>query len=76
MEARWKSAREVLALVAAGSLQQPSPDDEARLDAFAGLYDAHIRAEEGIAYPAAQALLDEPARAAMGADMMQRRGAR
>jgi hypothetical protein len=33
-------------------------DDEA-LDAFAGLYREHIQAEEDIAYPAAQALLDD-----------------
>jgi len=75
MEARWTTAREVLVLVAQGELQRLAAEDEARLDAFAGLYDEHIRAEEGIAYPAAQALLDEPARAAMSEDMMRRRGA-
>ena len=40
----------------------------------AGPYDAHIRAEEEIAYPAAQALIAEPGRAAMGEEMMRRRG--
>ena len=39
------------------------------------VYDEHIQAEESIAYPAAAALLDEPAIAAMGAEMMRRRGA-
>jgi hemerythrin-like domain-containing protein len=75
MEARWQAAREVLVLVAEGQVQRLSPEDDARLDAFAGGYDDHIRAEEEIAYPAAQAALDEPARTAMGKDMMRRRGA-
>jgi hemerythrin-like domain-containing protein len=75
MEARWQAAREVLVLIAEAQVQHLSADDEARLDAFAGGYDDHIRAEEEIAYPAAQAVLDEPARAAMGKDMMHRRGA-
>lgn len=76
MEARWTAAREVLVLVAQGELQRLSVDDDARLDAFAGIYDEHIQAEEEIAYPAAQALLDEPARCAMSEDMMRRRGVR
>jgi hemerythrin-like domain-containing protein len=75
MEARWQAAREVLALVAEAQVQRLSEDHEASLEAFAGLYDGHIRAEEEIAYPAARAVLDEPARAAMSADMMRRRGA-
>ena len=75
MEARWQAAREVLETIAQGQVQRVSADDEARLDAFAGGYDDHIRAEEEIAYPAAQAVLDEPARTAMSKDMMHRRGA-
>ena len=59
---------------AAGELAALAPADEAALEAFAGLYDGHIEAEEVIAYPAAAALLDEPAQAAMGEEMMARRG--
>ena len=74
MESRWGAARQVLALVAEGGLNEPSADDNATLDAFAGLYDAHIQAEEEIAYPAAQSLIDEPGQLAMGEEMMRRRG--
>jgi hemerythrin-like domain-containing protein len=76
MESAWAAARPVLALVSEGRVDRLQPDDDARLDAFAGLYDAHIRSEEDIAYPAAQGLLDEAGRAAMGEDMMRRRGVR
>ena len=74
MEARWKEARAVLVLVSDGALRRLEDEDEARLDAFAGLYDDHIRAEEEIAYPAAQAVVDAAGRAAMGEEMMKRRG--
>ena len=74
MEARWRDARQVLVLLSEGAMDRPGDEDEARLDAFAGLYAAHIRAEEDIAYPAAQALLDPAGRAEMGEEMMRRRG--
>jgi hemerythrin-like domain-containing protein len=74
MESRWQEARKVLALVAGGEVKRLEPADAARLDAFAGLYDAHLRNEEGVAFPAAQALLDARARHAMGEEMMRRRG--
>jgi len=74
MEARWQDARVVLGLLAEARVGRLEPGDEAALAAFASLYDAHIRAEEEIAYPGAQALLDDHARAAMSADMMRRRG--
>jgi hemerythrin-like domain-containing protein len=74
MEARWHATRQVLAAVADGRVEPLSAGEEATLDAFAGLYDAHIRAEEDIAYPAAQALIDEATRSAMGQEMMRRRG--
>jgi hemerythrin-like domain-containing protein len=74
MEARWQDARGVLAAIQSGELQALRPADEAALDAFAGLYDGHIEAEEGIVYPAAVELLDEPAQRAMGEEMMRRRG--
>jgi hemerythrin-like domain-containing protein len=76
MESRWSAAREVLLGIAQGRTASLSADEEAVLDAFAGLYDAHIRAEEEIAYPAAQTLIDEPTRNAMSAEMMRRRGVR
>ena len=76
MEHRWQVAREVLARLAEGGLDRLSGEDHARLDAFAALYDAHLRAEEDIAYPAAETLLDRQARTAMGEEMMRRRGAK
>jgi hemerythrin-like domain-containing protein len=74
MESGWQEARQVLQLVADGQVAQLAAADEAALAAFASLYDAHIRAEEEIAYPRAQALLDEAARTSMGAEMARRRG--
>jgi hemerythrin-like domain-containing protein len=74
MEALWKDARVVLGLLAEGRVGRFEPGDEAALAAFSSLYDAHIRAEEEIAYPGAQALLDDDARTAMTEDMMRRRG--
>ena len=74
MEQRWGLARDVLAAVAAGELNALSPGDEAALDVFAGIYAGHIEAEEQLAYPAARELLDERAIAAMGQEMMKRRG--
>jgi hemerythrin-like domain-containing protein len=74
METRWQEARRVLAAIEAGTLETLSPQDAAALDAFAGLYDDHIESEERLAYPAAARLLDPPALAAMGEEMMRRRG--
>ena len=74
MAARWASAREVLEAVASGALDSLTPGHEAALDAFAGPYADHIAAEEQLAYPAAAALLDAGALAAMSEEMMRRRG--
>ena len=74
MESRWADARGVLTLLAEGRIDRLGDADQARLDAFAALYDAHLKAEEEIAYPAAQGLLDAQALAAMGEEMMRRRG--
>lgn len=74
MKAGWQAARAVLARIEAGELVALAPADEAALEGFAGLYDGHIEAEEAIAYPAAAAMLDGPAQAAMGEEMMRRRG--
>lgn len=75
MEARWREAREVLQLLADGLVQRLDAEGEALLDAFAGLYEAHLRAEEDIAYPAAQSLVDDATRVAMGEEMARRRRA-
>jgi hemerythrin-like domain-containing protein len=74
MESRWQDAREVLTLVSEARVQRLGEEDEARLDAFAGLYDEHIRSEEEIAYPAARRVIDAQGRAEMSGEMMRRRG--
>lgn len=74
MESRWAAARTALARVAEGRGGDVDAAEDALLDAFAALYDDHIRSEEQIAYPAAQSLIDEPTRTAMGEEMMRRRG--
>ena len=74
MERRWAAARAVLDRVARGELRQLAPDASAALDAFAGLYEEHIQAEERIAYPRARSLMDDRDIAAAGAEMMKRRG--
>ena len=43
---------------------------------FAALYRSHAQAEERMAFPTVQALLDATAQRAMGQEMAQRRGAR
>ncbi len=77
MEAAWVTVRAVLVSVA----QAPppgwahfSPQEEAALIGFARLYDHHLREEEGLVYPVAQAQLSGDALQAMSADMMRRRG--
>jgi len=75
MESRWQRAREILAAIAQGRFASLGDEETATLDAFAALYADHIAAEEGIAYPAARAVLDADAEAAMGQEMKQRRGA-
>ncbi len=43
-------------------------------NALASAYQAHVAAEEGTLFPAARALIDEPAREAMSREMQERRG--
>jgi hemerythrin-like domain-containing protein len=76
MESGWARARAVLDAIAQGQLQALAPSQAADVDAFAALYQSHIEAEEGVAYPAAQALLDEATVRAMGQEMAARRNAR
>ena len=74
MERNWAAARAVLLRVSEGAVQRLAPEDDAALDAFAGVYGEHIEAEERIAYPAAQALMDPEAIAQAGEEMARRRG--
>ena len=78
METGWAQARTVLQTIAedtTGTLAL-SPQQTQVLDAFAALYAQHIVHEEGLAYPAAQALLPGAAVQVMAEDMMARRGVR
>jgi hemerythrin-like domain-containing protein len=75
METRWAAAREILAMFERGDLRRlDGPAHAGTLDAFAKLYASHIRAEEQIAYPAAEASMDPEAIEVMGREMMRRRG--
>jgi hemerythrin-like domain-containing protein len=76
MELRWAAARPVLQRIGDGAVQRLSDHDDAALDAFAGMYDEHIVAEEQVAYPAARDLIDAEALARAGEEMMRRRGVR
>lgn len=67
----WAALRGQLARIADKGAATPPA-----WQAFAALYRKHIEAEEGLAYPAARALTDADARAAMGREMARRRGAR
>jgi hypothetical protein len=74
MSAEWSAARVPLQALVDGVDHVLTPGDNAALDRFAGRYSDHIAAEETIAYPAAAALLDRTALAAMGQEMASRRG--
>jgi hemerythrin-like domain-containing protein len=74
MDAQWQAARAVLLEIADARASSLSSAQEATLAGFAALHGEHLRAEEEIAYPAAQCALDEAARALMGQEMMRRRG--
>jgi hemerythrin-like domain-containing protein len=78
MSTAWGALRPALAALAEGRWPDTgaAQQDEAfdRWRAFAALYDGHIEAEHGVAFPAAAARLDAGRRAAMGAEMAARRG--
>ena len=77
METAWPLARAVLLAVAEGPASEGAPLNAEQTDAlnrFAALYGQHIQSEEGLVYPAAQAVLSPDAVQAMSADMMRRRG--
>jgi len=74
MTTDWAAARAALQAMVDGGSTGFTPPQEAALDRFAARYDAHIAAEEGVAYPAAARLLAPEALAAMGREMAARRG--
>jgi hemerythrin-like domain-containing protein len=76
MEAQWIAARAILARIADGTLHQLAAGERQALADFAGLYAAHIEAEEDTAYARARGLFDAEGLAAMGREMMERRGVR
>ncbi|MEZ5647081.1 MAG: hemerythrin domain-containing protein [Burkholderiaceae bacterium] len=73
----WPRARALLQAVSDAGLDGAwRPWDAGALqtlDDFAGRYGEHIRLEEDVVYPAAQAVLDARALATMGEDMQRRR---
>lgn len=73
MASDWAAARVPLAALASGQQLHFSLGDDRVLQTFASRYEAHIAAEESLAYPAVQALLTAEEQAAMGRDMAARR---
>jgi hemerythrin-like domain-containing protein len=71
----WAAARLPLQSLARGDAAAFTPTDGEAMDRFARRYADHIAAEEGRAYPAAEALLAPMALAGMGREMALRRGA-
>jgi len=74
MEASWLDARAVLQAVAQQGLATLADAQTQSLNRFAVLYGQHIVHEEGLAYPAAQAVLSATELHTMARDMMERRG--
>lgn len=89
MEALWADVRSALQAVVGAADTAPPADGAPQAAAFAlsagqlsamdrfnALYQRHLQDEDGTVYPAAQAVIDAPARQKMGEDMMVRRGVR
>lgn len=73
----WARARDVLATLTqapAPGWEGLTPEDSAALTGFACLYQQHLKDEDGVVYPAAQACLSDEALRVMSGDMMRRRG--
>ena len=75
LQSRWEAARTVLMRIADGSGSPITPGEQARLHSLAGLYREHLRAEDSLAYPAAQQLVPAHEYPVIGAEMMRRRQA-
>jgi hemerythrin-like domain-containing protein len=76
MAARWIKARSLLEEVESGARSRFNEADDKVLDGFAGQYADHIKAEEEMAYPAANGAMAEARIQEMSRDMMARRGLR
>ena len=74
MAARWVKARSLLEEIESGVRSRFNEADDKVLDDFAGHYADHIKAEEELAYPAANGAMDEKRIEEMSRDMMARRG--
>jgi len=75
MAAAWARARTGLAALAAGAAAGTGPGSGAEAwRAFAALYEDHLAAEDGVAFPEAAARVPAPAVRAMGQEMAARRG--
>ena len=74
MADEWQRSREALAGVAAGRWDPATQTQALSWARFAALYAGHLVTEDDAVFPAAIALLDPPALAAMGAEMAGRRG--
>jgi hemerythrin-like domain-containing protein len=74
MDARWKSVRSLLEEVASAERSSFNEADDAIFELFANLYQAHIQAEESLAFPRAMAAMEPERLEAMSRDMAQRRG--
>lgn len=71
IEALWAALRPALAGWAAGDAGAAMPPGA--IEAFVAIHDTHIPLEDGQAFPAARALVDDDALAAMSRDMTARR---
>jgi hemerythrin-like domain-containing protein len=74
MAQQWSAVRADLLGIVAGHWPPAAAGVHARWEAFAAHYRSHIEAEDGQAYPAAQALLGAVDQVEMGREMAQRRG--
>jgi hemerythrin-like domain-containing protein len=83
MELAWTGMRQVLMPIAAHASSATAPALSSvpyaafsveAVQTFTALYEAHIRTEEGVAYPAAKQLLTAEHLLHIGEDMMVRRG--
>jgi hemerythrin-like domain-containing protein len=77
MELAWAGMRQVLTEIETNAPLMSGPFAALTAESvrtFTSAYDAHIRMEEGIAYPAAKELLTAEQLQTIGEDMMVRRG--
>jgi hemerythrin-like domain-containing protein len=75
MAMAWQRVRADLVALTEGAWDAAAqPDADRRWQAFAALYQVHIRVEEDEAYPAARTGLEAEAEQAMGREMAARRG--